>query len=791
MMKKYILFIALILQSLFCMAQLDKEFWFAPPATSSWNTSQTETHTLYFYTYDQAADIVIERYTPTPTIDTIHLPSNSHRVYTIGYYDGMTPNFSLDSLYYRAGLHVTSTGLINCCYNIRLQNQETVTLKGRSALGFDFLVPGQNVVNTLWLRLNAIGIVASQNNTTVQITAPVALTDGTAPGDTISITLQRGEVYYLKVINPSASANLTNTRIHSDKPIAVTTSDLMEENGRSVSFICEQIVPLNLWSTRYLAIGETEHDSFIGDLSNYACITASQDSTTVHVSDPDTTFMLNLGEYADIPLYQDTLIHNISADKPICVYQLSNYLGGFGSFILPNIECNGSREVTSYLVDRHAIRIVHHKYFIIANTADTSNFIINGAPMSSAEFHPVPDDTTLCYAHHSALVTDSILNIKCTSGFFTFYESITPHDYIIGSTSTCRTNYTPSSHLNFAMDSTNFCVGSEIRFHVDNLYMDSVVLWGPNSLRIENPSADFSIPAANTNQSGWYYITGQDTVQCLLSLTDSVYISVSNPFVGDIFDTIVENQLPRYHNGYEFTSAVADTTIFCSSDSSACDSVVNYHLHVYPNIFDTLDYHLCEGDLPLVVGHLSFDTEGTQFLNRTVGCHGEDSLIFVRLYIIPSSDTTIYDTIVEEQLPWFAVDTVFTDTIADYVYHTYNEAGCDSIVHYNLHIFWNGDHCDTSLSFPNVVTPNGDGKNDRFVIQGLLENQCYKYNELFIYDRTGRCIYRRQNIEYDQDWWDPAADRAPEGTYFYYFKAHGVNIRTQHRGVIEVIRGGE
>ena len=150
------------------------------------------------------------------------------------------------------------------------------------------------------------------------------------------------------------------------------------------------------------------------------------------------------------------------------------------------------------------------------------------------------------------------------------------------------------------------------------------------------------------------------------------------------------------------------------------------------------------------------------------GSHGEDSIVTFILHVIPSSDTTICDSITEDQLPWFAMDTVFNDTVADYTVHTYNEAGCDSLIHYSLFIFWNGDHCDTALTYPNVVTPNGDGVNDRFVIGGLIEHNCFKYSELTIYDRYGHCVYHKRNIANESDWWNPAAQRAPSGTYFYY-----------------------
>jgi gliding motility-associated-like protein len=114
--------------------------------------------------------------------------------------------------------------------------------------------------------------------------------------------------------------------------------------------------------------------------------------------------------------------------------------------------------------------------------------------------------------------------------------------------------------------------------------------------------------------------------------------------------------------------------------------------------------------------------------------------------------------------------------------------GCDSTIFYNLYIFWNGDHCDSLLQFPNLVTPNGDGNNDRFVIVGLVENQCYPYNSLIIYDRTGRVVFRAYNISRDDQFWDPSVRHIPSGTYFYRFEGRGISHATQHQGCIELLK---
>ncbi|MBR1549730.1 MAG: gliding motility-associated C-terminal domain-containing protein [Bacteroidales bacterium] len=89
------------------------------------------------------------------------------------------------------------------------------------------------------------------------------------------------------------------------------------------------------------------------------------------------------------------------------------------------------------------------------------------------------------------------------------------------------------------------------------------------------------------------------------------------------------------------------------------------------------------------------------------------------------------------------------------------------------------------LQFPNVVTPNGDGVNDRFVIQNLVDGLGYPINSLDIYNQWGARVYHRENIASDEDFWDPAD--VPDGTYFYRFSARGYNGNIEHNGAIEVI----
>ena len=92
------------------------------------------------------------------------------------------------------------------------------------------------------------------------------------------------------------------------------------------------------------------------------------------------------------------------------------------------------------------------------------------------------------------------------------------------------------------------------------------------------------------------------------------------------------------------------------------------------------------------------------------------------------------------------------------------------------------------LDFPNLVTPNGDGVNDRWVVVNLLELGQYPMNELWIYNVWGNCIYHVRNISQGDQFWDPNETASPDGTYYYRFTARNRHGIVHRNGAIEVLR---
>ena len=79
------------------------------------------------------------------------------------------------------------------------------------------------------------------------------------------------------------------------------------------------------------------------------------------------------------------------------------------------------------------------------------------------------------------------------------------------------------------------------------------------------------------------------------------------------------------------------------------------------------------------------------------------------------------------------------------------------------------------MFIPEVITPNGDEYNERFVIVGIGN---FPNNSLHIFNRWGNTVYKMKN--YDNSWegygnvnGQFSHNRLPPGTYYYVLNIGG------------------
>ena len=85
-----------------------------------------------------------------------------------------------------------------------------------------------------------------------------------------------------------------------------------------------------------------------------------------------------------------------------------------------------------------------------------------------------------------------------------------------------------------------------------------------------------------------------------------------------------------------------------------------------------------------------------------------------------------------------------------------------------------------ALVIPNIITPNGDGANDFFIIQGI--EQCER-NRLIIRNSHGNIVFQTTN--YQNNW---GASGLSDGTYFYQFAYSIHGIEETRTGTLTIMR---
>jgi len=117
-------------------------------------------------------------------------------------------------------------------------------------------------------------------------------------------------------------------------------------------------------------------------------------------------------------------------------------------------------------------------------------------------------------------------------------------------------------------------------------------------------------------------------------------------------------------------------------------------------------------------------------------------------------------------------------TSGDYnvVMIAWNEYNCPDTAHIDLDM-----EAITTLYYPNAFTPNGDGINDFWFVQGFLENREF---EMAIYNRWGELLLEADHISFAWDGILPGTNKyAPNGVYVFHIKYE------DNSGTAQEIRG--
>lgn len=202
-----------------------------------------------------------------------------------------------------------------------------------------------------------------------------------------------------------------------------------------------------------------------------------------------------------------------------------------------------------------------------------------------------------------------------------------------------------------------------------------------------------------------------------------------------IFETVVENDIPVTRYGHTYTSDVANE-VFVVPSNDGCDSVITYNLHVIPNTYASIFDTICQNNLPYTwLGEL-FTTGGSK-QHIIDNAQGADSIVTMTLTVLANTYATYNDTCVENDLPRNYLGLTATGSISGQQTIIANAAGCDSVVTYNLKVWYNmATTQNQSLCDDALTTFQWNGLST--TIQPLADNLGAKYiqHDTLIYNTT-------------------------------------------------------
>lgn len=503
-------------------AQLDTEFWFAPPELTQSILPGTggprdRPIQLVVSTLEKAARVEILQpadLTFAPIV--LNMPANSTQIVNLTPFIDRLES-KPENTVLKTGLLIRSTQSISTYYEIKSSNNTDIfALKGANANGKLFYVPFQTHWNNAEdLNGNlyepktyaSFDIIATDDSTLVTVTPTKELV-GHPAGVPFTFRLDRGQVYSCRSIDRFGANHPAGSKIEATKEVAVTMKDDMLQFNPPVpgaDIAGDQLIPVDYWGQQYVLVK--------GGLSNNqdrCYILASEDNTVIRVDgSPFPLDTLDEGEQYELQMTKESYF--LAASKKVTVLHISGIQDQVGGAIIPALNCTGTNRI-GFTRTNASEFIVN----VITKNSARNNFTLNGNPnlVPGSAFQAIPGSNGWVYARinfsTSQIPAGTTLLLQ-NSGDELFHVGVTNYAAGVGSNYGYFSNF---SRLNLGINK-NLCVGDTAILDAGPAKTSYLWSTGSTSRIIE------------TTEPGVYWVNTLSGTQC--PKTDTVRVNFYAP----------------------------------------------------------------------------------------------------------------------------------------------------------------------------------------------------------------------------------------------------------------------
>ena len=630
------------------------------------------------------------------------------------------------------GLQIITTDTVSVyCTNIATNSFDASYVLPIQALADDYIIQtyeqstsydsyfAQNISNYL---SSAFLIVATEDNTIVDITPSAKTISGKPANEEFSVTLQKGESYQVRSTINGNQRDLSGSRVTSRdcKPIAVfngNTLTTIPDVDNGYDHIFEQAMPLRSWGKKFVVTqSSSRHRDFVK-------ITSSAN---------DNTIKKNGTEVATLQAYESYSFELSSSDKSCYIEATAPsavYLFNTTSSDDPGFSHNGDPSMlwispveqrmtevtfTTFSGDAEHNSSINNQYVnIIVATQDINNVLFDNTPIPSNQFERVSGNEEYSFVRKG--ISHNVHHIACPNGFNAHvygFGSDRGYAYLVGSKATdLSTTLIIDDVVIQPQDTISNCTLDPISFAAEISLNDYSLLWdfGDGTTSTDNPvvhtyaTNDF-FTATLTVNSGENPCGGSSSSNASLFYIDARHEQDQN-----FADEICAGQ---HYSDHGFNNVLIEHDTILSREQPGpnpdCNSIVNVAITCYPVSDSTISDYVCFTGPDTYTEHgfnLYYDQPGnyTDFYisPNQYGCDRQ-----VKLYL-EVGDLNEEEPIDEnghcDSYEWhgktYYESGQYTDTIP-------NEEGCYTITHLNLELDYTPNPTEIYPKDPENAAPH-------------------------------------------------------------------------------------
>lgn len=557
---------------------------------------------------------------------------------------------------------------------------------------------------------SAFLIVATEDNTEIDLT-PTVETFGHQPaGETFTITLNAGQTYHVRSNRDSNNRDLSGTRItaHDCKKIAVFNGNTLTCIPTSMSngfdHVYEQAMPVHSWGKSFVVTSSADREY------DYVKITSAFDDNVITKNGTRIT-TLQAGQSHTFKLTSDDGSCFIAATQTCAVYlyhesfneQAGSRFGDPSMVWIAPIE-QRIDEVTFSTFDHELIEIEKHYINIIVKTEDIHSVYFDGQLLPASSFQTVNGNNE--YSLASKQINHGAHHLRCDNGFNAHvygFGDAKGYAYMVGSKAlNLSTTLFVNEEEIEPYGTYQTCSSKAIEFLAKVNYQDYDLLWdfGDGQTSTENPA---SHTYDNAQDYTAHLIISTDQAGCVTAESDTLHFYVS---VGHEFNVVKDTTAcePFYLGGVLYDASghyeIHETT------AQGCDSILDLTLTMnYTSILsDIIPTDTCTSHWVIPATEYQVNSYKFSIYENEPRCHWEnvqwnlsDNCDWV---LVPSDDQKSCEVFVLGSTP----DTVW-------LYADVTHPCCDSLGHsrkyWLLCSFYSIEEQDiTTPDFTIVPNPN-------------------------------------------------------------------------------------